>query len=134
VANFSKAKATEPDTVNIGIYVTSIHNIDFANREYDITFWLWMNYKNKKFEFLRYLEIPNAKSHNYEFVNVDSSDNKTSILMKVQCVMKDSWRINRFPFDTQKLWLTIENSQYDAESLVFAVDTTGGILDSRIKY
>lgn len=133
-ANVPKAEAAKPDTVGIGIYVTSIHNIDFTNREYDITFWLWMNYKNKKFDFLRYLEIPNAKSHIYEFVNVDSTDDKTSILMKVQCVMKDSWRINRFPFDTQKLWLSIENSQYDAGSLIFAVDTTGGIFDRRIKY
>lgn len=128
------AQNAAPDTVETGIYVTSIHNIDFTNREYDITFWLWLNYKNKKFDFLRYLEIPNAKSHTYEFVNVDSSDNKISVLMKVQCVMKDSWRINSFPFDTQKLWLTIENSQYSAESLIFSVDTTGGIFDRRIKY
>lgn len=124
----------QPDTVKTGIYVTSIHNIDFTNREYDITFWLWLKYKDKKFDFLRYLEIPNAKSHTYEFVNVDSSENKISVLMKVQCVMKDSWRVSRFPFDTQKLWLTIENSQYDAGSLIFAVDTTGGIFDRRIRY
>ena len=129
-----QAQGEKPDTVETGIYVTSIHNIDFTNREYDITFWLWFNYKNKKFDFLRYLEIPNAKSHVYEFVNVDSTDDKISILMKVQCVMKDSWRVNRFPFDTQKLWLTIENSQYSAESLIFSVDTTGGIFDRRIRY
>jgi hypothetical protein len=134
MANIPTTEASQPDTVGIGIYVTSIHNIDFTNREYDITFWLWMNYKNKTFDFLRYLEIPNAKSHTYEFVNVDSTEDKTSILMKVQCVMKDSWRVDRFPFDTQKLWLTIENSQYDVASLVFAVDTTGGIFDRRIKY
>jgi hypothetical protein len=128
------ASLAQPDTVKTGIYVTSIHNIDFTNREYDITFWLWLKYNDKKFDFLRYLEIPSAKSHTYEFVNVDSSDNKISVLMKVQCVMKDSWRVSRFPFDTQKLWLTIENSQYDAGSLIFAVDTTGAIFDRRIRY
>lgn len=130
----AQGQGEKPDTVETGIYVTSIHNIDFTNREYDITFWLWLNYKDKKFDFLRYLEIPNAKSHTYEFVNVDSANDKISILMKVQCVMKDSWRINRFPFDHQKLWLTIENSQYSAESLIFSVDTTGGIFDRRIRY
>jgi len=130
----TEAQATQPDTVETGIYVTSIHNIDFANREYDITFWLWLKYKNKAFDFSRYLEIPNAKSHNYDFVNVDSSNNRISMLMKVQCVMKDSWRTNSFPFDNQRLWLTLENSQYDATSLIFSVDTTGGIFDRRIRY
>jgi len=130
----AKADEIKPDTVEIGIYVTSIHNIDFANREYDITFWLWLNYKKKEFDFLRYLEIPNAKSHVYEFVAVDSTDKEISIQMKVQCVMKDSWRVERFPFDNQRLWLTIENSQYDAKSLVFKVDTIGGRFDRLIKY
>jgi hypothetical protein len=47
------------------------------------------------------------------------------MLMKMQCVMKDSWKISRFPFDRQTLRLSIENSQFDSSSLVFAVDTVG---------
>jgi hypothetical protein len=130
----ASSQDAQPDTVEVGIYVTSIHNIDFSNREYDITFWLWLKYQKKEFNFLQFLEIPNAKSHIYEFVNVDSSQNEVSIQMKVQCVMKDSWRVNRFPFDDQKLWLTIENSQYDAKALIFKVDTVGGRFDRLIKY
>lgn len=33
--------------------------------------------------------------------------------MKLQCVMKDSWKISNFPFDRQTLRLSIENSQFD---------------------
>lgn len=51
--------------------------------------------------------------------------------MKLQCVMKDSWAIDNFPFDQQKLRFSIENSQFDSKSLVFAADTLGKAFDPR---
>jgi hypothetical protein len=45
--------------------------------------------------------------------------------------MKDSWRINNFPFDRQNLRLSIENSQYDSRSLIFLPDTLGNHFDPR---
>jgi len=129
-----KSKA-EKDTVRVGIYITSIHNIDFKDMEYSITFWLWLKYKNKTLDFLHTLEIPNAKEYHYEFVDIDSSNDKISALMKVQCVMKDVWRIRKFPFDKQKLWLTIENSKYDTRFLLFERDIPAGkICDKRIRF
>lgn len=130
----TRANAVTPDTVRTGIYITSIHNIDFVNREYSVSFWLWLKYKNKKLNFPKYLEIPNAKSHTCEFTNTDSSKEEISMLMKVQCVMKDSWRVEKFPFDKQTLRLTIENSQYDKDSLIFVPDSVGEHYDKRIIY
>jgi hypothetical protein len=131
-----KTRANEviPDTVRVGIYITSIHNIDFVNREYSVSFWLWLKYKNKKLNFPKYLEIPNAKSHTCEFADTDSSKEEISMLMKIQCVMKDSWRVEKFPFDKQMLRLTIENSQYDKDSLIFVPDSVGEHFDRRINY
>lgn len=51
--------------------------------------------------------------------------------MKVQAVMKDSWKVDNFPFDKQKLHLSIENSLFDANSLVFMADTLGNHFDPR---
>jgi len=45
--------------------------------------------------------------------------------------MKDSWKIGNFPFDRQKLRLSIENSQFDSRSLVFVADTVGQNFDKR---
>src|SRR6478672_854394 len=47
-----------PDTVKVGIYVTSVHNIDFKQKQYDINLWLWLKYKNPDFDFQKNLEIP----------------------------------------------------------------------------
>jgi len=117
--------------VKTGIYITSIHDIDFKQQEYTVDFWLWLKYKNPDFDFIHNLEIPSAKSVDKYFTTVDTTNGKFYLLMKLQCVMKDSWRITNFPFDKQTLRLSIENSQYDINSLVFKSDTLGQHYDPR---
>ncbi len=124
-------RAQQPDTVYSGVYITSIHDINFKDKEYTVTMWLWLRYKNKKFDFLQNLEVPQAKTVSRSFSTVDSSDNKIYMLMKLQCVMKDSWATENFPFDQQKLRFSIENSQFDSKSLVFAADTAGKHFDPK---
>jgi hypothetical protein len=130
-ARQASAQKQVPDTVKTGIYITSIHDIDFKDKEYTINLWLWLKYKNKKFDFLQNLEVPQAKSVTKSFSTIDSSENQIYMLMKLQCVMKDSWAIDNFPFDSQKLRLSIENSQFDSKSLVFSADTLGKHFDPR---
>jgi len=132
VLTSKKAAAKEvPDTVKVGIYITSIHDIDFKQKEYAITFWLWLKYKNKDFDFMQNLEVPQAKTVTRSFATIDTSNSQVYLLMKMQCLMKDSWRIRNFPFDKQKLRLSIENSQFDSKSLVFVPDTVGKNYDPR---
>jgi hypothetical protein len=125
------ARGAPPDTVKTGIYITSIHDIDFKQNEYTVNLWLWLTYKRKEFDFVQNLEIPQAKTFTKSFSTIDTSNGRVYLLMKLQCVMKDSWRINNFPFDRQKLRLSIENSQFDSHSLVFAADTLGKHYDPR---
>src|ERR1700742_3429883 len=88
----AKKLLDKKEKVSVGIYITSIHDIDFKQKEYTVNFWLWLKYKNKDFDFLKNLEVPLAKTVTQSFSTVDSSNNGIYILMKVQCVMKDSWK------------------------------------------
>ena len=127
----ASAQETKPDTVKVGIYITSIHDIDFKQKEYAVNFWLWLKYKNKNFDFLQNLEVPQAKTVSRSFATVDSSDGRIYMQMKLQCIMKDSWKISNFPFDKQTLRLSIENSQFDSKALIFVADTVGNHYDPR---
>jgi hypothetical protein len=127
----SRASEGTPDTVKAGVYVTSIHDIDFKQKEYALNLWLWLKYKNRDLDFLQNLEIHQAKSVEKSFSTIDSSNGQIYLLMKLQCVMKDSWRIGNFPFDHQTLRFSIENSQFDKKSLVFIADTLGQKFDPR---
>jgi hypothetical protein len=126
-----RAQEETRDTVSVGIYITSIHDIDFKQKEYTVTFWLWLKYKNRKFDFMQNLEVPQAKTVTKSFATIDSSEEQVSMQMKLQCVMKDNWKIGNFPFDRQKLRLSIENSQYDTRYLIFVADTVGRHFDPR---
>ncbi len=124
-SSFAK-ESNAPDTVTVGVYVNSVHDIDFKEKQYTISLWLWLKYKNQDFDFSKYLEVPMAKSVDKSFYTVDTlEDGRIYMLMKLQCVMKDSWRIENFPFDRQKLRFSIENSQYDSGNLIFVKDTAG---------
>ena len=127
----SSAQRTAPDTVRTGIYIVSIHDIDFKQKEFTTTFWLWFKYKNKDLDFAQNLEMPMAKTFTRSFLTVDSSNNRIYMLMKLQGVMKDSWRIGNFPFDKQALRFSLENSQFDSHSCVFVPDTLGQHYDPR---
>ena len=127
----STGQDVKPDTVKVGIYITSIHNIDFKEKEYTINFWLWMKYRNHQFNFQDNLEVPQAKTVEKSFYAIDSSNEEIYMQMKLQCVMKDSWRISNFPFDRQVLRLSFENSQFDSRHLVFVADTVGNHYDPR---
>jgi hypothetical protein len=124
-------KAYVRDTVKAGIYITSIHDIDFKQKEYAIDLWLWLRYKNKALDFVQNMEVPQAKTVVKSFSTIDSSNGEMYLLMKLQCVMKDSWKIDNFPFDNQKLRFSIENSQFETKSMVFVIDSLGQHFDPR---
>ena len=115
-----------PDTVNVGIYVTSIHDLDFRQKQYSINLWLWLKYSNTEFDFMKNLEVPIAKSVEKSYATIDTlDDGRIYMLMKLQCIMKGTWNISNFPFDRQKLRFSIENSMYDSKALLFTADTLG---------
>jgi hypothetical protein len=132
LAKASAQDRSAPDTVKTGIYIISIHDIDFRQKEYTIRFWLWMRCKNQEFNFAKNVEVPNAKSIEISDCNVDTSNGEVFTLMKVKCVMKQSWIVHDYPFDNQQLEIHIENSQYDRRDLVFEAETAGNFCDPKL--
>jgi hypothetical protein len=115
-----------PDTVKIGAYIMSVHDINFHDNEYTMRMWLWFLHKNPNFDFDTQTEVPNAKSidqpnlQNYNYPNGLKWQ-----IMKMKCVMKQPWQVHDYPFDKQHLIVKFENTVYDKNSLVFKADTIG---------
>lgn len=118
------------DTVTVGVYLLSVHDINFHDKEYTARFWLWFLYDNPEFDFQTQLDIPNAKTIDPPEVFPDSIGGKPWIMMKMKCTMKEKWSVQDFPFDHQSLHIQIENSLYDSRSLVFRPDILGSNYDS----
>lgn len=120
----------QPDTVNVGAYVMSVHDINFHDKEYTARFWLWFLYNNENFNFLRQLDITNAKSIDEPQLLQDSLQGKIYSMLKMKCTMKENWNVEDFPFDQQHLKIQIENTLFDKNDLVFRPDVKGSKFDS----
>jgi hypothetical protein len=129
----SQASESEnpPDTVKVGAYVISLHDINFHEKEYTIRFWLWFVYDNPDFDFAKQLDIPNAKEIAPPEIIIDSIDGKAWAIMKMKCTMKENWDVRDFPFDYQHLRVQIENTLFDNKNLVFVADTAGSRFDEK---
>jgi hypothetical protein len=123
-ASFSRSLA-QPDTVQVGAYILSVHDINFHDKEYTARFWLWFKYANPKYDFTKQLDMPTAKSFEQAPPIEDSLEGKKWVMMKMKATMKENWNVQDFPFDKQHLSMHIENSQYDNNSMVFAPDIKG---------
>ncbi|HTH55972.1 MAG TPA: hypothetical protein VL728_07985 [Cyclobacteriaceae bacterium] len=127
---FARLGYTQPDTVDIGAYMMSVHDINFHDKEYTARFWLWFLYKNRDFDFVNQLDITNAKSMDQPQILDDSLNGRKYSMLKMKCTMKENWNVEDFPFDSQHLKIQIENSLYDRSSLVFRPDAKGSKFDA----
>jgi hypothetical protein len=127
--NAQNDDAAVPDTVKVGSYVISLHDINFHDKEYTIRFWLWFVYDNAEFDFSKQLDIPNAKAIDPPEIIMDSIDGKAWAIMKMKCIMKERWDVKDFPFDRQHLKVQIENTLFDNTRLVFTPDSKGSRFD-----
>ncbi len=127
ITNFATA---QPDTVRVGAYIMSVHDINFHDKEYTARFWLWFVYKNSEFDFVKQLDITNAKSIDTPQLLEDSLGSKKWVMLKMKSAMKENWNVQDFPFDRQHLRIQIENSLFDKNSLIFTPDLKGSKFDS----
>jgi hypothetical protein len=49
--------------------------------------------------------------------------------MKITAHMKETWSVKDYPFDEQKLMIVVENSKYDARTVVFEPEKDGQYYD-----
>ncbi|MGC4021596.1 MAG: hypothetical protein QM734_06485 [Cyclobacteriaceae bacterium] len=128
---FSSAKAQiRPDTVKVGAFVISVHDINFHDMEYTARFWLWFVYNNPKLDFSKQIDIPNAKDIDISSVSIDTVNGKYWAQMRVKCTMKENWRVHDFPFDKQHLKIIVEDEELDISQLVFVADTANSRFDN----
>ena len=43
-------KAKAADTTKVGVYITSIYDLDYSNSSFTVEYWLWRLNKNREFK------------------------------------------------------------------------------------
>lgn len=118
----------EPATVDVGMYVASVFDIDFYDGTFTTIFWVWFIYEDENYNPLDAIEVTNA--HDYyimEHYGRQRSDGRHYIVAKMEAVINQPWDITNFPFDSQRLNIVLESVGKDATELVFTVDKANSV-------
>lgn len=127
---FSSSAKAKPDTVRVGTYIVSIHDISFHDMEYVARFWIWFVYDNPSLDFTKQMDITNAKDVEISTVVMDTVNGKFWVQMRLKCTMKENWEVANFPFDKQHLKIVVEDNALDTRDLVFVADTVASRFDN----
>lgn len=124
--------AQQPDTVQIGVFVNDLYDLNLSERSFSTQFWVWFNYRNAALKPLESLELTNAKEVDNSLAFEETKNGILWASKKVKAVIKKDWDIRRFPFDEQTMNIELEESNYDISQLVYVADTANSRLDSTL--
>jgi hypothetical protein len=131
--NQVKCQNKSADTVLIGSYVSSIHNINVPNNYVEADFYLWCRYNpKKKYLFDKQLEFNNCNSTILSGTANEVELNQVRFLTKVQIQSRQNFSLRNFPFDKQRLIFPIESNYYTSQELIFKTDNFNSKLDSNV--
>lgn len=129
------AEEEEPivkDTVKVGVYITSIYSLGFAENDFGIDFWVWFVHKNKDTDPKETMEIVNSESQVFEYgTNEEKGDYMWSV-QKCRAMIKKNWAIARFPLDDQTLDVLLEETDRDTSELVYIADVENSKIDPSV--
>lgn len=121
------------DTVKVGIFITSIYSLGFAENDFGIDFWVWYIYKDSTLHPLETTEIVNSESRSVDFATTEWKGNVIWSTHKCSAMIKKNWDIARFPLDGQSLDVFLEETDKDTSQLVYIADTENSRIDKSVE-
>jgi hypothetical protein len=110
------AEKLQPSRVEVGIWLSGIHSVDFVNGSFGAEFYMWWISPDADFRPFETFQILNGRQWTVRSVNrrilPDGLFHTSGI---VSVTGNHDWQLGNFPFDRQSLKLIIETSQTASE-------------------
>jgi len=136
-----RADHGSPYEIPVGVFVTSIYDMDFIGESYSAVFWVWATYDPKifgdvvegEYVFFDRIEIVNAQEKNLsptEQYVIDNPDGSQYAIAKFSATLNQNWDVRHFPFDRQMLRITIESVGIDCSTIRFVPDLENSLVSN----
>ncbi len=112
-------------TVSVGVFVTSLYNIDFTSSQFTGQFWVWFVGAPKEFKPATGVEVVNAKTQRVLASSHADTPQGTWDQLKIEAQVHQRWDISAYPFDRQVLVFNLESTDLDRSRLQFVPDVAG---------
>lgn len=130
---FHYSLSAQRDTAKIGIFITNLYDFDLADGSYVAEFWTWALFKNDSLSFHESHELSKSKK------TVCSNffrQNKAGLnweQKKCTSILLQDWDVRSFPFDHQKLVISIEDAVADTSLRVYLADTSNSKINQSLE-
>jgi hypothetical protein len=115
--------------IPVGIYITSLYDLDIPEKKFTISAWIWSTYDPKllpeDYKFYNKIEMTNARSWEIienENFTIDNPDGTRHSMTKFTAEINQDWNVKYFPFDQQNMTLNIESIELDSTQIKFVPD------------
>lgn len=128
----AEAAAPEPVTCRIGVFFTSVHNVDTAAGTFDADFWMWSVCPTADVKPLETMQFLNAEAVEGQLdASLPRGRSWWSTRMFSGAFRQD-FRLANYPFDHQDLVVKLEESVLDTRGLRYALDTAESGVDESL--
>jgi hypothetical protein len=112
----------KPDTVKIGMYLTSLHDLDLSAHSFKYDAYYWCRYDNPMFDFANEFEVMNSNDVTLESPYLQNFGKDILFSTKTKATVRQLWKTRDYPFDKQTLVISVESSKHDTTKMVFIED------------
>jgi hypothetical protein len=110
-----------PNHYEIGVFITSVHDLDVQTKTVGVEMWLWSISKDKRRP-LDTTEFPNANGLSRSLGSHLRRAEGDWSQVKIAGTFRQNWDLRNFPFDRQTVVVDVEEAKYDIKELAYDVD------------
>lgn len=106
----------------IGMYLTSLHDLDLSAHSFKYDAYYWCRYANPEFDFANEFEVMNSNDVALESPYLQNLGNDILFSTKTKATVRQLWKTKDYPFDKQTLVISVESSKHDTTKMIFIAD------------
>lgn len=119
IATMSVQALSKADTVRIGAYVESLYDFDLQSNTIRADIYYWVHFNKPEFSFATDVDL--KKSTSALFLNSGRDSLPSGYLhhTKASAKIRQNFNLTDYPFDTQRLVVSLESYTNDNKQLIF---------------
>jgi hypothetical protein len=116
----------DPVRCHAGIYIVSLSDADLRSGTCVADFWVWFRWRDPDYNPLDSLEVINGvideKSGDVQKV---LKDGQQYACQRIRATIRQKWDVHRFPLDTQRIVISLEDAEVESHQVMFIPDEAG---------
>ena len=128
--------AAAPGKVVVGTYINKMTEVSFKDSKFSLDFYIWFRWKPEgelaEYKPLESMELINGRIENKSSVVEKKLGELNYASARVTATIFKNWALETFPFDSHRVQVHVEDSQFVDSALVFEPDVPNSRLGDEI--